>query len=182
DATWQPGLRQSAGVRGVPAAAVRAAEPGPAGATGRGVGPATAAAGAAPRRLPARGGAGGLRQHHPRRRQHLLGGQPADRRGGPLFADHIEVWYAQRLVERLPRLRGRGKHRIAYRHVIDWLVRKPGAFAGYRYRDELFPSSRFRLAYDRLVEQRPERAVREYLGILSLAARQSEAGVEAVLE
>ena len=46
-----------------------------------------------------------------------------------LHADHIEVWYAQRLVERLPRLRGRGKHRIAYRHVIDWLVRKPGAFA-----------------------------------------------------
>ena len=99
-----------------------------------------------------------------------------------LFADHIEVWYAQRLVERLPRLRGRGKHRIAYRHVIDWLVRKPGAFANYRYRDELFPSSRFRLAYDRLVEQQPERAVREYLGILYLAARESEAGVEAVLE
>ena len=99
-----------------------------------------------------------------------------------LFADHIEVWYAQRQVERLPRLRGRGKHRIAYRHVIDWLVRKPGAFAGYRYREELFPSSRFRLAYDRLVEQHPERAVKEYLGILYLAARQSEAGVEAVLE
>jgi hypothetical protein len=99
-----------------------------------------------------------------------------------LFADHIEVWYAQRQVERLPRLRGRGKHRIAYRHVIDWLVRKPGAFAGYRYREELFPSSRFRLAYDRLVEQHPERAVKEYLRILYLAARVSEAGVEALLE
>src|SRR5262249_1263504 len=35
-----------------------------------------------------------------------------------LHADHIEVWYAQRVVERLPRLRGRGKHRINYRHVI----------------------------------------------------------------
>src|SRR5437762_6911643 len=99
-----------------------------------------------------------------------------------LHADHIEVWYAQHLVEHLPRLRGRGKHRIAYRHVIDWLVRKPGAFAGYRYRDELFPSSRFRLAYDRLVEQQPGRAAREYLGILYLAARESEAGVGAVLE
>ena len=31
----------------------------------------------------------------------------------------------------MPRLRGRGQHRIAYRHVIDWLVRKPGAFAEY---------------------------------------------------
>jgi hypothetical protein len=99
-----------------------------------------------------------------------------------VHADHLEVWYAQQLVERLPRLRGRGKHRIHYRHVIDWLVRKPGAFAGYRYRDELFPSSRFRLVYDRLVEQHGERAVKEYLGILYLAARQSEAGVEAVLE
>jgi hypothetical protein len=99
-----------------------------------------------------------------------------------LHADHVEAWYAQRLVEHLPRLRGRGKHRIAYRHVIDWLVRKPGAFAGYRYRDELFPSSRFRLAYDRLVEQQPGRAAREYLGTLYLAARESEAGAEAVLE
>jgi hypothetical protein len=99
-----------------------------------------------------------------------------------LHADHLEVWYAQRLVERLPRLRGRGKHRIAYRQVIDWLVRKPGACSGYRYRDERFPSSRFRLAYDRLVEQQPERVAREFLGILDLAARGSEAGVEAVLE
>jgi hypothetical protein len=62
-----------------------------------------------------------------------------------LYADHIEIWYAQRQVERLPRLRGRGNHRIDYRHIIDWLVRKPGAFADYCYRDDLFPSSRFRL-------------------------------------
>ena len=65
-----------------------------------------------------------------------------------LYAEQVEVWYAQQCVERLPRLRGRGKHRIEYRHVIDWLVRKPGAFADYRYREELFPSSRFRLVYD----------------------------------
>ena len=96
-------------------------------------------------------------------------------------AEQIEVWYAQRCVEQLPRLRGRGKHRIEYRHVIDWLVRKPGPFEDYRYRADLFPSSQFRLAYDVLVEQRPERAVKEYLGILQLAARQSESGVEAVL-
>lgn len=51
-----------------------------------------------------------------------------------LYAERVEVWYAGRLLESLPRLRGRGKHRIEYRHVIDWLVRKPGAFADYRYR------------------------------------------------
>jgi hypothetical protein len=27
-----------------------------------------------------------------------------------------------------------GKHRIDYRHVIEWLVRKPGGFENYRYR------------------------------------------------
>jgi hypothetical protein len=30
-------------------------------------------------------------------------------------------------------LRGRGKHRVDYRHIIDWLVRKPGAFENYRF-------------------------------------------------
>ncbi len=99
-----------------------------------------------------------------------------------LHADHLEVWYAQRHVERLPRLRGRGKHRVEYRHIIDWLVRKPGAFAGYCYRDDLFPSSRFRLAYDTLVSQKPERAAKEYPRIPHLAARQSESGVAAALE
>ena len=86
------------------------------------------------------------------------------------------MWYAQKLVDALPRLRGRGKQRIDYRHVIDWLVRKPGAFADYRYREELFPSSRFRMAYDVLCRQQPERAAKEYLRILHLAARESESG------
>ena len=55
----------------------------------------------------------------------------------------LEVWHGAVLVERLPRLRGRNEHEINYRHVIDWLVCKPGAFAGYRYQDAMFPTSRF---------------------------------------
>jgi hypothetical protein len=98
-----------------------------------------------------------------------------------LYAEQVEVWFAQKRVEELPRLRGRGKHRIAYRHVIDWLVRKPGAFAEYRYQADLFPSSRFRMAYDLLEEQQPARAAKEYLRILHLAARESEVAVEAAL-
>jgi hypothetical protein len=74
-----------------------------------------------------------------------------------LYAERVEVWYGQKRLEQLPRLRGRGKHKIDYRHVIDWLVRKPGAFADYRYRADLFPSSRFRMAYDLLLEQQPAR-------------------------
>jgi hypothetical protein len=48
-----------------------------------------------------------------------------------LNVETVEVWYAGREVEQLPRLRGRGKHRVDYRHIIDWLVRKPGAFENY---------------------------------------------------
>lgn len=95
--------------------------------------------------------------------------------------EHLEVWYGQRCVERLPRLRGQYQHRIHYRHIIDWLVRKPGAFAHYRYHDQLFPSSRFRMAYDTLRQERPGEADREYLALLLLAARETEQGVDDAL-
>jgi len=98
-----------------------------------------------------------------------------------VYADHLEVRYAQTKVEVLPRLRGRGKSRINYRHVIDWLIRKPGAFANYRYREELFPTSRFRMAYDVLCEQSAQGAAKEYLAILYLAAYESESAVDAAL-
>ena len=95
-----------------------------------------------------------------------------------LYVEHLEVWYAQKHVERVPRLRGRGKHRVAYRHIIDWLVRKPGAFENYRYREDLFPSSRFRMAYDALKQTAGARASKAYLRILHLAARETESGVD----
>ena len=98
-----------------------------------------------------------------------------------LYAERVEVWYGQKRLEQLPRLRGRGRHRIEYRHVIDWLVRKPGAFADYRYQADLFPSSRFRMAYDLLLERQPGRAAKEYLRILHLAAGEGEANVESAL-
>ena len=98
-----------------------------------------------------------------------------------LKLDTVEIWYASRLVETLPRLRGRGKHRVDYRHIIDWLVRKPGAFENYRYREELFPTSRFRMAWDALREIAPRRANRRYLEILQLAAKEGEARVDEAL-
>ena len=98
-----------------------------------------------------------------------------------LYVEHVEVWYAQQEVERFPRLRGRKKHAVNYRHIIDWLVRKPGAFENYRYRADLFPTSRFRMAYDALRDAQPERGHKEYLGILYLAARQSETAVDDAL-
>jgi hypothetical protein len=98
-----------------------------------------------------------------------------------LSAETVEVWYAGQKVEQLPRLRGRGKHRVDYRHIIDWLVRKPGAFPNYRYREELFPTSRFRMTWDALREMDPLHANKRYLEILQLAAQEGEARVDAAL-
>jgi transposase len=46
-----------------------------------------------------------------------------------IYAHYLEVWYGGQKMEQLPRLRGRSQYRVDYRHIIDWLVRKPGAFA-----------------------------------------------------
>jgi hypothetical protein len=97
------------------------------------------------------------------------------------YLDHVEVWYGQRKVEDLPRLRGRSKHRVDYRHIIEWLMRKPGAFENYRYREDLFPTSRFRMAYDALRETTPGRSSKEYLKILKLAAEVGEVQVDEAL-
>ena len=107
----------------------------------------------------------------------LIGAQVEAR----LYLDHVEVWYGQRKVEDLPRLRGRSKHRIDYRHIIEWLLRKPGAFENYRYQEDLFPTSRFRMAYDALRETAPGRSSKEYLKILKLAAEQGEVQVDEAL-
>jgi len=96
--------------------------------------------------------------------------------------EEIEVWYADSLVQRMPRLRGQNKHRIDYRHIISWLVRKPGAFARYVYREELYPTTTFRRAYDALQAQDRERADKDYLQVLYLAAQDGEAAVETALQ
>ena len=87
-----------------------------------------------------------------------------------VYAGHIEVWYGGHKVEQMPRLPGRSQYQIDYRHIIDWLVRKPGAFANYRYREQLFPTSYFRKTYDLLREVSPRRCDRRYLEILNQAA------------
>jgi transposase InsO family protein len=98
-----------------------------------------------------------------------------------LFIEHLEVYYRERLVERLPRLHHKGQAHIDYRHIIRTLVRKPGAFARYRWREELFPSLAFRRAYDALRDRLGERADTEYVRILHLAASRGEIVVEQAL-
>ena len=98
-----------------------------------------------------------------------------------VHANVVEIRYRDQLVQTMPRLRKEEEHRIDYRHVIGWLVRKPGAFARYRYREDLYPSVLFRRAYDALVRSHGERADVEYLRILQLAATAGEAQVGEVL-
>jgi len=107
----------------------------------------------------------------------LIGAQVEAR----MYLDRVEVWYGQRKMEDLPRLRGRGKHHVDYRHIIEWLIRKPGAFENYRYQEDLFPTSRFRMAYDALRQATPLRSTKEYLKILKLAAEAGEVQVDQAL-
>lgn len=94
-------------------------------------------------------------------------------------SETLEVYHGSAHLETMPRLLGTGQHRIDYRHVIWSLVRKPGAFAQYRYRDDLFPTLTFRRAYDALAGT--TRADREYVRVLHLAASTSESEVETAL-
>lgn len=61
---------------------------------------------------------------------------------------YIEIWYDLRMIEVLPRRSGENGHYINERHIIDIRVRKPGAFEHYCYKDDMFASIQFRMAYD----------------------------------
>src|SRR5690606_32485788 len=101
--------------------------------------------------------------------------------GVVLYAQLLETFYAKKQADTPPRQRGDGRKRIEYRHVIAWLVRKPGAFKHYRYRQDLFPTHRFRVAYDQLKGRLNGRSSKEYLRILLAAARENEAAVDEAL-
>ena len=95
----------------------------------------------------------------------------------------VDVYYAGQWVERLPRAIGTQNHHINYRHLIDSLLRKPGGFRSYRFREELFPRLIFRQAWEQLQQwHSPRRADLLYLQVLHLAARTLEEDVALALE
>ena len=96
-------------------------------------------------------------------------------------AETIEVWYAQRKRDEFPRIIGNKKHKINYRHIIHSLIKKPGAFTNYQYKEDLFPTTRFRLAFDWLCENAGTKCNQEYLQILYLAAMHNESEVDNAL-
>jgi len=98
-----------------------------------------------------------------------------------LHADVVELHYKGERVALMERLIGRKPHRIDYRHIIHSLVRKPGAFRRYVFREALFPTLEFRRAYDALASEGVDQADLQYVRILHLAASDGEEAVRAVL-
>ena len=95
---------------------------------------------------------------------------------------HLEVYYQSRCILEVPRLIGERQHRINYRHVITSLLRKPGGFRDYRYREALFPALVFQQAWEYLNQHHaPRKADLIYLRILHLAAQHLEADVAVAL-
>jgi hypothetical protein len=105
---------------------------------------------------------------------HLIGHEVTVR----IYQWHLEVYYRQTHVERLTRIVGNNKHVINYRHVVGSLLRKPGGFRNYRYREAMFPRLVFRQAWERLNQwHSPRKADQIYLRILHLAAHTLECDV-----
>ena len=100
-----------------------------------------------------------------------------------IYEWHLEVRYGHQVVETIPRLVGQNKQQINYRHLIDSLLRKPGGFRNYRYREALFPSLVFRQAWEQLQKwHSPRKADLTYLRVLNLAAKHQESEVAAALK
>jgi transposase len=98
-----------------------------------------------------------------------------------VYEQHLEVYHGSERIAHIPRAPGRLAV-IDYRHVIQALLRKPGAFARYHYREELFPSNTYRRAYDRLVQDHGMVSGElEYLRLLKLTAELGPSAVEGLL-
>jgi transposase len=98
-----------------------------------------------------------------------------------VYEGQLKIFHGRDLLLSVPRAAGDRGAVIDYRHIIGHLLRKPGAFAHYVHREELFPDSAFRLAYDRLIADHGERAGRlEYLHLLKLAAELGEAAISSL--
>jgi len=98
-----------------------------------------------------------------------------------IYENRIALLDGPRELVQLPLHRGDRGAVIDFRHVIDHLLRKPGAFANYRWREELFPAPIYRAAYDHLARTNSD-ADRRYLEILKVAADEGQSAVENALE
>lgn len=101
-----------------------------------------------------------------------------------IYQGEIKLMYGKALIQTMPQIKSTTgvEASINYRHIIKSLVRKPGAFKNYVYRDHLFPNVSFRTAHDMLAAHFPINGAKQYLKILQLAATGSEDEVQTILE
>lgn len=103
-----------------------------------------------------------------------------------MYASRVECHLGGQLVfecRRAVRRAGQRSRRIDYRHLVENLKRKPGAFARWIFRDDVFPQAIYRQTWEILSAQLPERqACKIIVGLLALAADGHEAALALELE
>jgi len=92
-----------------------------------------------------------------------------------LYADRLECYLGSDLaisIERAPiPVKGERLHKIDYRHIIDSLVAKPGAFRGARIREALLPNDNYKRIWQYATESiGVKKADKFIIGVLHLAA------------
>ena len=95
------------------------------------------------------------------------------------YRDKLELFLGSKMIMTLPRLEAGVL--IDYRHLIDTLIRKPGAFENYQYRSCLFPNLSFRRAYDALKNEGISISKR-YCDLLYLAKMEGEQEVTSAID
>ncbi|MCP4355749.1 MAG: IS21 family transposase [Proteobacteria bacterium] len=99
-----------------------------------------------------------------------------------IFETEIHVFHNNKFEFVIKRQTGDRGANIDYRHIVSNLLRKPGAFANYKYRSFMFPSNVFKSLYSALNDKYGDRrGEREYLEILNLAATEGETKVARIV-
>jgi hypothetical protein len=86
-----------------------------------------------------------------------------------LYPDKVELYYGAVHLETMPRHK-KGEACINFMHIVHSLRRKPGAFEDYKYKDLMYPTTVFRMAYDKLKgSENMLTCNKEYIELLYLA-------------
>jgi len=101
---------------------------------------------------------------------------------GRLFDERVEIWGNGKVLASFETQPNLGGARIDYRHLLVDLLRKPGAFMHYRYREEFVPGEIWRLCFDQFLERRGVKlGSKEYLLVLGLTLENDRSAVEKAL-
>ena len=100
-----------------------------------------------------------------------------------IYESRIEIWHENKQVAMFDRHANAPGACVDWRHLIEDLCRKPGAFERYRYRESFYPSPLWREVNDRLRERfSTTRANSDYLQMLRLSLEHGMERIEELLE